>query len=184
MVKQLICNEQTGGSSPLPGSVVRKYLACKPSHTYTEWYNLYMIRHCVGCKIILTERHKIKFCSNKCQMFFQHGLWVKKWRNEEITGNIGINVRNFSGHIKRYLRNKYGDKCSECGWNKKHPLTEVVPLEIDHIDGDSENNKEGNLRLLCPNCHALTPFYKNLNKGKGRKWRMNKYIKNQIPGSP
>jgi hypothetical protein len=35
------------------------------------------------------------------------------------------------------------------------------------------------LRVLCPNCHALTPFYKNMNRGNGRKWRMDKYIKNK-----
>ncbi len=59
---------------------------------------------------------------------------------------------------------------------KKNPVTGKVPLEIDHIDGDSENNKEENLRLICPNCHSLTPSFRNLNKGKGRAWRI-KYLK-------
>ena len=111
-------------------------------------------------------------------MLFQHSLWLEKWKKGEVNGNIGINVRNFSGHLKVYLRKKFNNECSECGWKKKHPITGVVPLEIDHIDGNSENNVESNLRLMCPNCHALTPFYKNMNKGKGRKWRMDKYIKN------
>lgn len=66
---------------------------------------------------------------------------------------------------------------SVCGWNKINPVTKVVPLEIDHIDGNSENNKEENLRLICPNCHSLTSSFRNLNKGKGRGWRL-AYIEN------
>lgn len=42
-----------------------------------------------------------------------------------------------------------------------------MPLEVEHIDGDSTNNKEYNLTLLCPNCHSLTKTYRGLNKGNG-----------------
>jgi predicted HNH restriction endonuclease len=52
-----------------------------------------------------------------------------------------------------------------------------VILGIDHIDGNSENNTENNLVLLCPNCYSLTPNYKNLNKSKGRLWRRKKYVR-------
>ncbi|MGV8961879.1 MAG: HNH endonuclease signature motif containing protein [Candidatus Saccharimonadaceae bacterium] len=38
---------------------------------------------------------------------------------------------------------------------------------MDHIDGDSQNNTEINLRLICPNCHSLTESYRGANKGKG-----------------
>jgi len=37
---------------------------------------------------------------------------------------------------------------------------------MDHIDGNTENNAKENLRLLCCNCHALTPTYKGKNIGK------------------
>jgi HNH endonuclease len=36
-----------------------------------------------------------------------------------------------------------------------------IPLELDHINGDNQDNRLENLRLLCPNCHALTPTYRS-----------------------
>lgn len=47
-------------------------------------------------------------------------------------------------------------KCEWCGlgseWNGL-PLT----LEVDHISGDWKDNRPGNVRFLCPNCHSQTP---------------------------
>lgn len=60
--------------------------------------------------------------------------------------------------IKRDLIEKRGYFCQSCGissW-REIPLT----LEMDHIDGDSSNNREDNLRLLCPNCHSQTKTWK------------------------
>jgi RNase P subunit RPR2 len=112
-------------------------------------------------------------------MDYQHTKWVELWKKGKAHGNIGITVRNISPHLKKYLLEKFGNKCLVCGWKERHPVTGLVPLEVDHVDGNSENNIEENLRLICPNCHALTPFYKNLNRGKGRRWRMDKYIRNK-----
>lgn len=79
-----------------------------------------------------------------------------------------------SQYVRRYLFEKYESKCCECGWSKVNPTTGKVPLEVEHIDGDWKNNKEENLKLLCPNCHSLTPTYRSLNKGKGRQNRLRK----------
>ncbi|QKF94089.1 HNH endonuclease [Fadolivirus algeromassiliense] len=55
------------------------------------------------------------------------------------------------------------DKCIDCGitneWNGK-PLT----LQLDHINGDHNDNRFDNLAIRCPNCHTQTENYGNKNK--------------------
>lgn len=134
---------------------------------------------CLQCQREVYKRYN-KYCSNKCQTDFQYRSFIDAWKQGDKQGGIGIRARNMSGHVIRYMRESYGGACSLCGWSKINVVTNRVPLEIDHIDGNSENNIESNLRLICPNCHALTANYRNLNKGKGREWRRAKYQKNSI----
>lgn len=131
---------------------------------------------CLSCKQPLVS-HSSKYCSNTCQRDYQHEIYIQEWKAGNRSGNRGINTYNISQHISRYLFKKFDSQCAICGWREINPVTKVVPLEIDHIDGDANNNTETNLRLLCPNCHSLTPNYRNLNKGKGRVWRRDKYAK-------
>jgi 5-methylcytosine-specific restriction endonuclease McrA len=53
--------------------------------------------------------------------------------------------------------------CNACGladsWNDR-PLS----LELDHIDGNSNNHRIENLQLLCPNCHSQTPTFRSKNR--------------------
>lgn len=42
-------------------------------------------------------------------------------------------------------------------------FTNIIPLEVEHMDGNYKNNEENNLILLCPNCHSLTATYKGAN---------------------
>lgn len=110
-----------------------------------------------------------KFCSNKCQAEYQYKQYIERWKAGLESGLIAQEF--VSGHLRRYLTEKYGEQCAECGWHKRNIVTQTVPLTIHHIDGDWSNNREENLVLLCPNCHALTENFQNLNRGKGRTYR-------------
>ena len=59
-------------------------------------------------------------------------------------------------------------QCEFCGWAKS-TSDGRIPLELDHINGDSSDNRILNLRILCPNCHSLQPTHrgKNIHKRPG-----------------
>ncbi len=121
---------------------------------------------CLNCGEIKSGDNK-NYCNHKCQ--HEHR---DKLRIEEIeTGESKLSSRNF----KIYLIQKHGDKCMRCGWCEINPVTGKVPIELEHIDGNSDNNSLNNLKLLCPNCHSLTSTYKGLNVGKGRHSRRKRY---------
>jgi Zn finger protein HypA/HybF involved in hydrogenase expression len=64
---------------------------------------------------------------------------------------------------KRVLIEQRGHQCEVCGLSEWQ--SQAIPIELDHIDGDADNNNEENLRLICPNCHAQTDTYKGANMG-------------------
>lgn len=113
-----------------------------------------------------------KFCDNQCQ-----GDW--KWINETIPRiEAGQCTHNSHAALKRYLIEKHGHVCSVCGqlpeWNNM-PLS----LQLDHIDGNSDNNWPDNIRLICPNCHTQTDTFGS--KGLGSRYKKvtkrNEYIR-------
>lgn len=129
-------------------------------------------RYCKNCGKELNG-NKIEFCDAHCQNEYKYKQYIERWKNGEENGLKG--EYGLSKYIRRYLLEKCGCKCEKCGWGKKNEFTETIPLEIHHIDGDYTNNKEGNLQVLCPNCHSLTETHKSHNK-KGRIGRRKYYI--------
>lgn len=121
---------------------------------------------CINCGEKI-DRHNVSFCSNKCQQDYNYKEYINRWKNGEESGTVGEAWIELSSYIRRYLFEKYENKCSICGWNKINPHTGKLPLEVEHIDGDATNNKEENLTLLCPNCHSLTKTYRGANRGHG-----------------
>ena len=87
--------------------------------------------------------------------------------DNEVTLGSGGDTKRF---VKEYLLEVRGDSCESCGFSKKAPDDRSI-IQMDHIDGNCQNNLIDNLRLLCPNCHAMTSTYGSLNKGSGRAWR-------------
>ena len=55
--------------------------------------------------------------------------------------------------------------CDIC--RRDYWIGESIPLQLDHINGNNDDNSLENLRLLCPNCHAQTPQYRLKDEFKG-----------------
>ena len=131
---------------------------------------------CKVCsKSFIDKNYKVRiYCSHACHHDYIYTEYIRRWKSGLETGLKG--KFSISSHIRKYLMKKYDMKCSECGWNEVNKTTGNVPVQVDHIDGNWQNNIEENLRVLCPNCHSLTSTYMALNMGHGRADRHKKTV--------
>lgn len=124
-----------------------------------------IIKKCVPC-----NRNNVrtrKTTNNTCLSCEQKDV-IKKW----INGEAQLSIHK----AKKFFIEKYGYKCSalDCAWDMSKKPTMV---ELDHIDGNWQNNSFSNLRLLCCNCHSQTETFRAKNTGNGRAYRRDFYKK-------
>lgn len=129
---------------------------------------------CLSCSAELRTPVQ-KFCSNDCQHEYQYQEYIRRWLAGEVSGNQDAGGV-VSKYVRRWLVERDGEHCSECGWAERNPSTGIIPLHADHVDGDWKNTRPENLRFLCPNCDSLTPHYGAANRGSGRGWRRERYL--------
>lgn len=102
----------------------------------------------------------------------QHKIYWDSFKKEHFE-SLGNSSK------KKVLYEERGEKCEICGiseWTGKK-----LSLHLDHIDGNRNNNNKSNLRILCPNCHSLTPTYARKNQIPHNKGK--KYIKKETKGN-
>ena len=121
-------------------------------------------KRCKCCGKTFKGRRETLYCSCACFGRYQYEQRIYQW----LSGELVSEKEQLPLYIRRYLFEKHNSSCSLCGWSKENPVTKLVPLTVNHIDGDATNNKPDNVELICPNCHSLTPTYGSLNNGKGR----------------
>ena len=89
-----------------------------------------------------------KFCNNSCQAQYRSRSLVQEWKEAKTP----TAWRQPPEWVKKYLIQTLGHKCSVCNSGKHN--SKPIPLVVDYIDGNTHNNEESNLRLVCPNCRA------------------------------
>lgn len=122
---------------------------------------------CAYCDEAFTSKDKkSKYCSVSCGHSYKRKLDFQAWLQ-------GSNPKSGPIKLKKFLVMRDTYKCSNCSiteWDDK-----PIVLELEHKDGNSENNTQANLCLLCPNCHSQTDTYKAKNTGNGRHKRRQRY---------
>jgi len=121
---------------------------------------------CLNCSNKV-KRNKSKFCSMECSLNYKA---IEKRR--EVLSNLENGKYISFKQLRALLLDTY-KTCQECNiepiWNNK-PLS----FQIDHIDGNSDNNDIKNLRVLCPNCHTQTITWCSRNI---KNTKRNKYLR-------
>jgi hypothetical protein len=92
--------------------------------------------------------------------------WAKRMPLEEVLRNP-TRYRGGTAALKERLFRDgiLARHCARCAIAAWHGMP--LALHLDHVNGDSQDNRRENLRVLCPNCHSQTPAYCGRNKG----WR-------------
>ena len=103
------------------------------------------------------------YCSRECRSLHD----IERWLAGDLTGCWKY---THASYVRKYLEEKNDCSCEHCGFNQTRKDGSSI-LQVDHIDGNWRNNRPENVRLLCPNCHALTDTWGAKNMGNGRKWK-------------
>jgi hypothetical protein len=117
---------------------------------------------CKNCKCHI--KGKNIYCSKECETIFKTEDTLFRFENGKLISNVTI---------KKVLISKFGEHCSICTqssiWNNIS-----LCLQVDHIDGDSDNNLPNNLRLVCPNCHSQLSTSKDKSRKESKR---NSYLR-------
>lgn len=159
----------TGGAirkyAKMVGIALPKRRKINPSETFNKGRKSQ--RKCLYCgKVFFKEpSSKRLFCSPSCSGKYVEEQHIKEWKQGKVSGTSCYSCSTF---VRNYMLRKHDFKCEKCGWGEKNKFTNKVPLQIHHIDGNSLNNSESNLQVLCPNCHSLTETFGSRNKNAPR----------------
>lgn len=154
--------------------------AFNESSSYTqmfEYLNLPLTKNLIKVldyRVKVEDIDKSQFNINKTvakktkkvtNMFEGYNLKDILVENSSYYNSHGLKNKLLKSNILKY-------ECQICAikeWNGQE-----LSLQLDHINGKSNDNRLENLRFLCPNCHSQTETY----AGKKKKEKTFTFLKN------
>jgi predicted nucleic acid-binding Zn ribbon protein len=124
---------------------------------------------CPVCGNPIANRRR-KYCSSLCQYALQnrknHSKLMLEIANRQTTivlSEVAIELLGLEARRQRVFAEQ-GFACNGCG------LTEwrgqPIGLQLEHKDGNRDNNVRENLEGLCGNCHCQTPTWCGRNNSR------------------
>lgn len=158
-------NEQCNNETKNPKYCSKNCSAIAYKNSGVSRHKNPIVYTCRFCKIKVPRKRS--FCSFDCET---------NWRKcESIINWMLGDLQSMPPHIKSIILREQENKCIICQmsneWNN-----EPIVFVLDHVDGNAENNKRVNLRLVCPNCDSQLPTFKSRNRGNGRYLRRQRYL--------
>lgn len=127
-----------------PVAAIQNFYDSKGRKTHTNWR-----KYCSPCH---NQRTAKKYGLNNISEI------IAERNGFDSVADYKNSMHPYRKHRKEYCENvdgRLGHKCtSTIVWNGQ--------LQVDHIDGNHNNNKPENLQTLCANCHTLkTNIYRD-----------------------
>lgn len=98
------------------------------------------------------------FCSTGCSIEYKNKIRIEEWKYKNK------NVKDLKGVLRIFILKEKNNKCEACGFEGYNKKTGNSILQLHHKDANHENNTYKNIKVLCPNCHAMTETFGALNK--------------------
>ena len=99
---------------------------------------------------------------------WNQGVQFRPLREKQPLQGILVEHSTFvnANHLReRLLSESVKARRCECCGNSEW-LGQPIALELHHVNGIRDDQRLDNLRILCPNCHAMTKNYRGKNKVK------------------
>ena len=133
-------------------------------------------RFCLYCGKELKTNQK-KFCCTECSINFHKREHYRFYlENPEYFSRDNYTPKYY---IRHFILEEQNHKCNICGSPQTHNGKPLV-FVLDHIDGNSSNNKRDNLRMICPNCDSQLPTFKSKNKNSKRRNYLRELVKKKL----
>lgn len=126
-------------------------------------------RSCDFCGARISGKRVKRYCDSTCAAGPKRAgqAELDAWLAGDLAGWTGAS-RKLKPWVREYILKRADYACEECGWNERHPDDDRPLVEVDHVDGDAENTRPENLKVLCPNHHAMTSTHRRRNPSSKR----------------